>query len=392
MVFLDVVYNHFGPEGNYLGRYAPAFFTDGADAVGQRDRLPRAGGARLRDRECAVLAARLSLRRAAARRRACHRRARRSLHAARSQPSRSASSPRETGRHIHLVLENDDNRASLLDPAQDPPRGKYRAQWNDDYHHAWHVLLTGETQGYYGDYAARRCEHIARALGSGFVYQGEASAHRDGQPRGEPSGAACRRPPSSTSCRTTTRSAIAPLGDRLETQLARRGASKRRWRSRCSRRCSRCCSWARNGARQRRSRSSATSRASSRRRCARAGARNSPGPMQNMATRFPIRWQRRHSDPRCWIGIRGQRQQRAERLALVRDLLAIAPARDRAAACGAPHSAKRMQRMTACCTANWRWATAQACAAGQPLGRSGDAAPTASKRVAADLGRRVPAT
>ena len=58
----------------------------------------------------------------------------------------------ETGRHIHLVLENDDNRASLLDAAQDPPQGKYRAQWNDDYHHAWHVLLTGESQGYYCDY------------------------------------------------------------------------------------------------------------------------------------------------------------------------------------------------------------------------------------------------
>ena len=58
----------------------------------------------------------------------------------------------ETGRHIHLVLENGDNRASMLDAAQDPPRGKYRAQWNDDYHHAWRVLMTGENQGYYGDY------------------------------------------------------------------------------------------------------------------------------------------------------------------------------------------------------------------------------------------------
>ena len=162
MVFLDVVYNHFGPEGNYLGRYAPPLLHRRADAVGQRDRLSRAGGARLRHRERAVLAARLSLRRAAARRRARHRRARRAVDAARSQRAPPASSPRETGRHIHLVLENDDNRASLLDAAQDPPRGKYRAQWNDDYHHAWHVLLTGETQGYYGDYRARRAR-ISRA-------------------------------------------------------------------------------------------------------------------------------------------------------------------------------------------------------------------------------------
>jgi maltooligosyltrehalose trehalohydrolase len=95
----------------------------------------------------------------------------------------------ETGRHIHLMLENDDNAARLLDASEDPPRGKYRAQWNDDYHHAWHVLLTGETHGYYGDYRRAPLEDIARALGSGFVYQGEASAHRGGQLRGEPSGA-----------------------------------------------------------------------------------------------------------------------------------------------------------------------------------------------------------
>src|SRR5437764_991842 len=68
------------------------------------------------------------------------------------------------------------------------PDGKYRAQWNDDYHHAWHVLLTRETQGYYRDYERSPLHDIARALGSGFVYQGEASVHRGGQRRGEPSG------------------------------------------------------------------------------------------------------------------------------------------------------------------------------------------------------------
>src|SRR5262249_37813058 len=94
----------------------------------------------------------------------------------------------QSGRAIHLVLENDDNRASLLDPATDPPHGRYRAQWNDDYHHCWHVLLTGETQGYYGDYADDPLGRLARTLGSGFAYQGEPSPHRDGRPRGEPSG------------------------------------------------------------------------------------------------------------------------------------------------------------------------------------------------------------
>ena len=93
----------------------------------------------------------------------------------------------QSGRQIHLVLENDNNAATLLDPQTDPPQGHYRAQWNDDYHHAWHVLLTGESQGYYRDYVANPLDQVARTLGSGFGYQGEASPHRGGRPRGEPS-------------------------------------------------------------------------------------------------------------------------------------------------------------------------------------------------------------
>jgi 1,4-alpha-glucan branching enzyme/maltooligosyltrehalose trehalohydrolase len=95
---------------------------------------------------------------------------------------------RSTERMIHLVLENDDNRASLLDPDTTVPSGQYRAQWNDDYHHAWHVLLSGETRGYYVDYADDPRRDIARALSSGFVYQGDRSPHRQGAVRGEPSG------------------------------------------------------------------------------------------------------------------------------------------------------------------------------------------------------------
>jgi maltooligosyltrehalose trehalohydrolase len=94
-----------------------------------------------------------------------------------------------TKRHIHLVLENDDNSASLLDAEVDPPSGEFRAQWNDDYHHAWHVFLTHERHGYYADYSPSPLAHIARTLASGFAYQGEASAHRGGALRGEPSGA-----------------------------------------------------------------------------------------------------------------------------------------------------------------------------------------------------------
>jgi malto-oligosyltrehalose trehalohydrolase len=187
MVFLDVVYNHFGPEGNYLGRYAPGFFTEAQTPWGSAIdyRVPevrvfvienalywlrqyRFDGLRLDAVHAISEPGEISM-----------------LHGLSHAVGNLAA---ETDRHIHLVLENDDNAASLLDANQNPPRGKYRAQWNDDYHHAWHVLLSGETHGYYGDYRSSPLRHIARALGSGFVYQGEASAHRCGQLRGEPSG------------------------------------------------------------------------------------------------------------------------------------------------------------------------------------------------------------
>ena len=187
MVFLDVVYNHFGPEGNYLGRYAPTFFTDAQTPWGSAIdyRLPQVRAFAVENavywlREYRFDGLRLD-----------------AVHAI-SEPgeismlqdlSREVGNlAAQTGRHIHLMLENDDNAARLLDVSEDPPRGKYRAQWNDDYHHAWHVLMTGEKHGYYGDYRHAPLRDIARALGSGFVYQGEASPHRDGALRGEPSG------------------------------------------------------------------------------------------------------------------------------------------------------------------------------------------------------------
>jgi maltooligosyltrehalose trehalohydrolase len=188
MVFLDVVYNHFGPEGNYLGQYAPSFFTQAQTPWGSAIdyRVPQVRAFAIENalywlREYRFDGLRLD-----------------AVHAIPEQGevsmlhdlSRAVGDlAGETGRQLHLVLENDDNAAGLLDPDQDPPRGKYRAQWNDDYHHAWHVLLTGENHGYYSDYGKAPLKDIARALSSGFVYQGEASAHRDGQLRGEPSGA-----------------------------------------------------------------------------------------------------------------------------------------------------------------------------------------------------------
>ncbi len=187
MVFLDVVYNHFGPEGNYLSRYAPGFFAPAATPWGQAIdfRVPQVRAFAIENALHWLDRYRFDGLRLDA------------VHAIteRGEPSVLAEMSRavgafaaQSGRHIHLVLENDDNAAQLLDPRA-PPAGKFRAQWNDDYHHAWHVLLTGETHGYYRDHVEALPARIARMLGSGFDYQGEPSAHRDGHPRGEPTAA-----------------------------------------------------------------------------------------------------------------------------------------------------------------------------------------------------------
>jgi maltooligosyltrehalose trehalohydrolase len=72
-------------------------------------------------------------------------------------------------RHVHLVLENDAKEAGYL-------RGPYDAQWNDDLHHALHVVLTGESAGYYADYADEPLTHLGKALAEGFVYGEETGA------------------------------------------------------------------------------------------------------------------------------------------------------------------------------------------------------------------------
>lgn len=185
MVFLDVVYNHFGPEGNFLGRYAPDFFSPAATPWGNAIdyRVPQVRQFAIQN----ALSWLENYRFDGLRLDAVH------TIVEPGDPPLLAELSRQVGRFaaatkrtIHLILENDDNRATLLDPSTDPPNGRYRAQWNDDYHHAWHVLLTGESAGYYQDYPDAHRD-IARALGAGFIYQGEASKHREGERRGEPS-------------------------------------------------------------------------------------------------------------------------------------------------------------------------------------------------------------
>ena len=180
MVFLDVVYNHFGPDGNYLAAYAAGFF---------RDDISTPWGPAIDFREPAVR--RFVIENAlywldsfgidGLRLDAVH-----AIHDG-GDPhilTELAEAVRDhfgATRHIHLVLENDDNTASHLGHA-------YAAQWNDDYHHVAHVIATGETDGYYSDYTDDPVGLLLKSLASGFVYQGEASAHRGGERRGQPSG------------------------------------------------------------------------------------------------------------------------------------------------------------------------------------------------------------
>lgn len=174
MIFLDVVYNHFGPDGNYLGSYAPGFFRDDVNT-------PWGPAIDFRRREVRdfftgnVLMWLLDYRFDGLRFDAVH-----AIHE-QDWVEEMAAMVRATvpaNRHVHLVLEHH-NAAGLLRKSAD-------AQWNDDGHNVLHVLLTGEDGGYYADYATDPAAKLARVLSEGWVYQGEHSAYLN-TPRGEPS-------------------------------------------------------------------------------------------------------------------------------------------------------------------------------------------------------------
>jgi maltooligosyltrehalose trehalohydrolase len=216
MVLLDVVYNHFGPEGNHLGQYAPAFFT--------RAHTPWGAAIDYRVPEVRAFAIENALywlheyRFDGLRFDAVHAITEPGQPPLVEEISRAVGElARSTGRLIHLVLENDNNQASLLDPVGNPPSGRYRAQWNDDFHHAWHTFLTKENSGYYADYADQPLIHAARTLASGFSYQGEPSRYRGGHPRGEPS-AALSPLAFVNFLQNHDQIGNRPLGDRLTTQ------------------------------------------------------------------------------------------------------------------------------------------------------------------------------
>jgi maltooligosyltrehalose trehalohydrolase len=175
MVYLDVVYNHFGPQGNYLPAYAKAFFDQGiatpwGAAIDFRNPIVRRffienalywlGGFRFDGLRFDA------------------------VHAIsdKSWLPEVALEIRDgfPNRQIHLFVENEDNDATLL-------RGNFDAQWNDDFHNVMHVLLTGERHAYYAGFAASPAEKLAKCLAEGFIYQGDIAAANGGRPRGQPS-------------------------------------------------------------------------------------------------------------------------------------------------------------------------------------------------------------
>ena len=176
-VILDVVYNHFGPDGNYLGQYAKGFFQEDVHT-------PWGAGIDFNRRQVRdffldnALMWLLEYRFDGLRLDAVHAIdnpdfLRELAHRVREQV--------EPGRHVWLMLENELNQASLLQDDRD-----FDAQWNDDFHNVMHVLLTGETDAYYSDFAEEPTAKLARCLGEGFIYQGHTTRH--GHERGEPSG------------------------------------------------------------------------------------------------------------------------------------------------------------------------------------------------------------
>jgi len=185
-VILDVVYNHFGPEGNVLPACTPAIFTD-------RHHTPW-GAAVNYDGEESGAVRELVIHNAlywieefhfdGLRLDAVHSILDDSPEHVLLELARRvrASAPQ---RQIHLLVENEENDADLIGDRGQGTDKVYDAQWNDDVHHVLHAAATGEGNGYYADYLGQPSK-LARALAEGFAFQGEVMQFR-GTERGKPS-------------------------------------------------------------------------------------------------------------------------------------------------------------------------------------------------------------
>jgi maltooligosyltrehalose trehalohydrolase len=185
-VVLDVVHNHLGPSGNYLPEFGP-YFTDrhhtpwGAavnlDAPGSDEvRAYLLGSALAWLRDYRLDGLRLDAVHALADTRACH-----FLEELSAAVDALAA---QTGRPLFLIAESDLNDPRLITPRREGGLGLH-AQWNDDFHHALHTALTGESQGYYADFARDPFAALVKTLTGGFFHDGTYSAFR-GRRHGRP--------------------------------------------------------------------------------------------------------------------------------------------------------------------------------------------------------------
>ncbi len=183
-VMLDVVYNHFGPEGNYLHSYACQFFTE-------RHHTPWGAGINY-DGDDSRTVREFFVHNALYWLEEYHFDGLRfdAVHAIQddsevhflTEIARRVRAGPGKDRPIYLVLENGANESHRLGPEGAPET--FDAQWDDDIHHCLHTILTGESDGYYADYAERPHSMLCRCLAEGFAYQGEMSEH-EGHARGE---------------------------------------------------------------------------------------------------------------------------------------------------------------------------------------------------------------
>jgi len=176
-VCLDVVYNHFGPEGNYLNDYGPYFtkkyHTPWGDAVNYDDHGSREvrrfviQNALYWIREFHFDGLRLD---------AVHGIFDASnTHLLKELNNEIQKLGRSLGREVLVIAESDLNDSQIIRPKKQKGYGLH-GQWSDDFHHAVHAILTGEKKGYYCDYGQFR--HVVKALKTGFVYDGIYSAFR----------------------------------------------------------------------------------------------------------------------------------------------------------------------------------------------------------------------
>ncbi len=176
-VLLDVVYNHLGPDGNYLAQLGPYFTSEYATPWGDAVNLDGAGSDEVRRFFCDNALYWLeSYHFDGLRLDAVHALLDRSARPFLEQLAVEVSElGLRLGRPKVLIAESDLNDPRVV-RARDAGGHGLDAQWSDDFHHSLHAVLCGERRGYYADFG--QLEDVARALGSGFVYAGRFSEYR----------------------------------------------------------------------------------------------------------------------------------------------------------------------------------------------------------------------